>query len=92
MTRQTPQLKPSYVITTGFTYTHPFKIGDTELRDRFERALECSKLDGTLATLYKKWFGEDAPANEAALRVIVGSGEPGLAGYDPTPRPISCSK
>ncbi len=43
LARQTPALQASYTVQTGFTYTHPFRKGDTALRDRFERALECTK-------------------------------------------------
>jgi polar amino acid transport system substrate-binding protein len=88
--RQSPALQASLVVHTGFTYSHPFRKGDAVLRDRFERALECTKLDGTVAKIYEKWFGETPPADEAALRVVVGSGEPGLEGYDPTPHPPAC--
>jgi polar amino acid transport system substrate-binding protein len=88
--RQSPALQASLVVHTGFTYSHPFRKGDAVLRDRFERALECTKLDGTVAKIYEKWFGEKPPADEAALRVVVGSGEPGLEGYDPTPHPPAC--
>jgi len=90
LTQQTPALEGSFVIKTGFSYFHPFKKGDTELRDRFERHLECVKLDGTLATIYEKWFGEPPRPDEAVLRAIVGSGEPGLEGYDPTPSVPDC--
>ena len=90
LTQQTPALEGSFVIKTGFSYFHPFKKGDTALRDRFERHLECVKLDGTLATIYEKWFGEPPRPDEAVLRAIVGSGEPGLEGYDPTPSVPDC--
>ena len=90
LARQTPAFRASYVVRTGFTYTHPFRKGDTALRDRFERALECTKLDGTVVALYEKWFGEKPGPDEAAIRVALGSGEPGLEGYDPTPHPPRC--
>ena len=33
---------------------------DTELKDKFDAAIKSMKDDGTLNTLAKKWFGEDA--------------------------------
>lgn len=33
---------------------------DTELRDKFDAAISSMKADGTLNTMIKKWFGEDA--------------------------------
>jgi polar amino acid transport system substrate-binding protein len=33
---------------------------DTELRDKFDAAITSMKADGTLNTMIKKWFGEDA--------------------------------
>ena len=33
---------------------------DTELRDKFDAAIQSMKDDGTLNTLITKWFGEDA--------------------------------
>jgi len=87
---KTPQLEPSYVVKTGFTYFHPFKKGDEKRRNAFERVLECVKMDGTLVKIYKKWFKEDPRPDEAVLRAVVGSGVPGLEGYDPTPQPINC--
>ena len=32
---------------------------DTELRDKFDAAIQSMKDDGTLNTLIVKWFGED---------------------------------
>jgi polar amino acid transport system substrate-binding protein len=34
---------------------------DTELRDKFDTAIQSMKDDGTLNPLIKKWFGDDAP-------------------------------
>lgn len=90
LSQTTPAFEASLVVKTGFTYFHPFRKGDEEMRDRFERALECVKMDGTLAGIYEKWFDAPPRADEAVLRPVVGSGEPGLEGYDPTPAEINC--
>jgi polar amino acid transport system substrate-binding protein len=34
---------------------------DTELRDKFDAAIASMKADGTLNTLIREWFGEEAP-------------------------------
>lgn len=87
-----PVLQPSYLVKTGFTYFHPFRNGDEGLRNEFETALECLKLDGTLAGIYEKWFREPPAPDDAAIRAVVGFGEPGLKGYDPTPHAVNCPK
>lgn len=35
---------------------------DTELKGKFDTAIQAMKDDGTLNTLLKKWFGDDVPA------------------------------
>lgn len=37
---------------------------DTELRDKFDAQITAMKADGTLNTMIKKWFGEDAVVYE----------------------------
>ncbi len=37
---------------------------DTELRDKFDTAISAMKADGTLNTMIKKWFGEEAVVYE----------------------------
>lgn len=57
---------------------------DGKLRTEVENALECMKLDGTIAGIHQKWFGElPEPAN-AMMRVYVGYGAAGFEGYEPT--------
>ncbi len=56
-----PMLQASFVVKTGFSYTHPFRLGDDARRDEFERALECAKLEGTVAKIYEKWFASRRP-------------------------------
>jgi polar amino acid transport system substrate-binding protein len=87
-----PGLQASYVVKTGFAYFHPFRNGDEALRDEFETALECLKLDGTVAKIYEKWFREPPAGDDAAIRAVMGYGEPGLKGYDSTPHAVSCAR
>ena len=59
---------------------HPDDVG---LRKEVENALECMKLDGTLADLHEKWFGFRAGEDSAIHTVKAGYGDPGVNGYDP---------
>ena len=36
-----------------------FKLGNTELRDKVQGALDEMAADGTMAEISTKWFGED---------------------------------
>ena len=85
------QLKPSLIIASGQTKGMVFRKDDTELRNEIENALECLKLDGSIARLQKKWLGVEAVAGSAALTVQPGYGEPGMPGYDPTVHTPVCN-
>ncbi|WP_338665610.1 transporter substrate-binding domain-containing protein [Pararoseomonas sp. SCSIO 73927] len=65
--------------------------GDTAMREMLENALECMKLDGTLARLSEKWFGTAPEADDAERVAFPGYGVPGMAGYDPTPHTPRCN-
>jgi polar amino acid transport system substrate-binding protein len=68
----------------------PFPKASAELRNQVEEALECMKLDGTVARLSEKWFGV-APAADAAERTVFpGFGVPDLPGYDATAHKPRC--
>ncbi len=88
---QSPQLRTSYTIQSGSKFSAGFRHDDVEFRNRVEEALECMKLDGTMAELHEKWFGDPPKAGSAAVTVLEGYGEPGMEGYDPTPHVPSCS-
>ena len=63
---------------------------DAELRDEMEEALQCLKMNGTVARLSKQWFGREPDAEDLENLVVPGHGVPGLAGYDPKPRKNRC--
>ena len=87
---QSPLLKTTYTIRSGSKFSAGFRHDDVEYRNQVEEVLECMKLDGTMADLHERWFG-DAPAEgSAALTVLEGYGEPGMEGYDPTPHIPNC--
>jgi polar amino acid transport system substrate-binding protein len=75
------------------TRTHAsaaFRKSDVELRDEFEDALRCLKMNGTVARLSKIWFGREPDQEDLQNLVVPGYGVPGLAGYDPKPRKVHC--
>jgi polar amino acid transport system substrate-binding protein len=63
---------------------------DVELRDEVEDALQCLKMNGTVAHLAKFWFGREPDQEDLENLVVPGYGVPGLAGYDPKPRKPHC--
>jgi len=75
-----PELVSAILVPTGQQYGLPFRRGDA-YRDVVETALEGLKMDGTLIKLYKKWFGDDPPADSAARTIYPGFGVPGLPGF-----------
>ncbi len=87
---QTPLVKTSYTIQSGRTFSAAFRHEDVELRNRVEGIVECMKTDGTMAALHERWFGAPPVEGAAAVTVKAGYGEPGMAGYDPTPHPLRC--
>lgn len=77
-------------VDQGLVWGAAFRKDDTKLRNAFEDALECMKLDGTVVKLAEKWFGSKAAGGPAAVTVFPGYGVPGLGGYDATPHTPKC--
>jgi polar amino acid transport system substrate-binding protein len=73
---------------TYLTYAIPLK--SPELRMTLENAIECIKSDGTAAALYKKWLGEEPPADALETTPQPGYGPVGFANYEPAPHELSC--
>ena len=67
---------------------HPI---DVELWKQAEHALECMKLDGTLAALHETWFGCPPGEDTATNTVYTGYGHPGIERYEPDPHVPSCT-
>lgn len=88
---KSPRLKASLVIDSGRTKGMAFRKDDVELRNKVEEAVECMKLDGTIAKLHEKWLGGKPPEGSSSYTVRVGYGEPGLPGYDATPHEPKCN-
>lgn len=88
--KKNPQLKASYTHTTGLVWAAPTRKGDTAMRNLIENAIECMKLDGTMAAMHEKWFGLKPAPGSAAVTVFPGYGVPGTEGYDPTEHTPTC--
>ena len=79
--KQNPNVKLSYLFSTGKVWGMPFRKGDEELRATVENVIECMKIDGTIAELHEKWFGTAPAEGSAAVTPVAGYGEPGFEGY-----------
>jgi len=89
--KKNPRIKLSLLHSTGLVWAAPVRKGDTEMRKLVENAIECMKLDGTMAAMHEKWFGTKPAAGSAAVTVFPGYGVPGMPGYDPTEHTPACS-
>ena len=78
---QNPLMKASYRIQTGALFSWAFRHDDPDLRAQIERVVECLKLDGTVAKIYRNWFSEDPAPGSPSLTVYAGLGQPGMPGY-----------
>jgi polar amino acid transport system substrate-binding protein len=79
--QKNPNVKPSYLFSTGKVWGMPFRKDDAELRAKIEPVIECMKIDGTIAELHEKWFGTAPAEGSAAVTPVSGFGEPGFEGY-----------
>ncbi|TXL81599.1 transporter substrate-binding domain-containing protein [Vineibacter terrae] len=88
--KQNPTLKLGARIDEGLMWAAPFRKDDVAGRNLVENAIECMKLDGTIARLHEKWFGIKPEPGSAAVTVFKGYGVPGTDGYDPTEHKPQC--
>jgi polar amino acid transport system substrate-binding protein len=89
--KSSPQLELSYLYSTGLVWAAPTRKDSAALRNTLDVAIECMKLDGTMAKMHEKWFGIPPAPGSAAVTVFPGYGVPDMPGYDPTPHTPSCS-
>lgn len=88
--KQNPNIKLSYLVSTGKVWGMPFRLGDEELRAKVENVIECMKIDGTMAAMHEEWFGVAPAPGSAAVTPLSGYGEPGYAGYQDNGHEPSC--
>jgi polar amino acid transport system substrate-binding protein len=79
--KKNPNVKLSYLFSTGKVWGMPFRKDDAELRATVENVIECMKIDGTIAGLHEKWFGVAPASGSAAVTAVSGYGQPGYQGY-----------
>jgi polar amino acid transport system substrate-binding protein len=77
--------------TTGLVWAAPVRKDNVELRKKLDVAIECMKMDGTIAAMHEKWFGIKPAPGSAAVTVFPGYGVPDMPGYDSTEHTPSCS-
>jgi polar amino acid transport system substrate-binding protein len=88
--KNNPQLELSYLHSTGLVWAAPLRKDSGEMRKTIENAIECMKLDRTIAKMHEKWFGVAPAPGSAAMTVFPGYGVPDMPGYDPTAHTPSC--
>jgi polar amino acid transport system substrate-binding protein len=89
--RAKDQLKlATLTVDEGLVWGAAFRKDDVALRNAVEEALECLKLDGSVARLHEKWFGIKPAPGSAAVTVYPGFGVPGMPGHDPKARTPRC--
>jgi polar amino acid transport system substrate-binding protein len=88
--KQNPQVKASYLHSTGLVWSVAVRKDNTEMRAQLENAMECLKQEGAIAKLHEKWFGTPPAPGSAAVTIQPGTGVPDMPGYDSTPRTPQC--
>lgn len=80
----------SLKVDQGLVWAAAFRKDDHALRNAVDEAIECLKMNGTLAKLYEKWFGHAPPPGSATVTVYAGYGVPGMPGHDPKDHTPAC--
>ncbi|HET6305899.1 MAG TPA: transporter substrate-binding domain-containing protein [Rhodopila sp.] len=88
--KKNPQLKLSVPVRTGLAWSLSFRKDDVANRNLVDRALECLKLNGTMAKLSQKWFGVTPEPGQTIVTPIKGYGVPGVAGFIDDDHKPSC--
>ena len=83
-------IKVGFKDFNGRNFGYAFRLEDTAYRDTVEQAIECMKLDGTLAKMYEKWYGSAPDQTSTINAVFVGYGPPGFKGYEFKPHVPTC--
>jgi polar amino acid transport system substrate-binding protein len=69
--KNTPQLELSYLYSTGLVWAAPTRKDSVELRKALDGAIECMKLDGTMAKMHEKWRSGHAGLRSDAAHALV---------------------
>jgi polar amino acid transport system substrate-binding protein len=85
-----PVFATDVVVKTEGVFALPFRKDDTAFRDLVDTKLKCMKRDGTMAAIYRKWFGADPLPGSATVTIYPGYGTPGQPGYSADAPPLTC--
>jgi polar amino acid transport system substrate-binding protein len=77
-------------IDQGLVWAAVFRKDDAKMRNAVDEAIECLKLNGTIAQLAEKWFGAKPEAGSAAVTVYPGYGVPGMPGHEASSHQPRC--
>lgn len=85
-----PRLDSKLAILDGSRFGFALRKESAEFRAMVDRQIECMKQDGTLRSLYIRWFGDPPEAESSTVKTFPGAGVPGLEGHDPTGAQSAC--
>jgi polar amino acid transport system substrate-binding protein len=88
--KQNPRVKLSYEVETGLVWSLAFRKDDVAGRNAVDKAMECLKLDGSMAKLSEKWFGVTPTPGTTIVTPTKGYGVPGFPGYVEDDHQASC--
>ncbi|MBP1851988.1 transporter substrate-binding domain-containing protein [Rhizobium halophytocola] len=89
--KKNPQVKLSYEYPTGLVWGLAFRKDDVEGRNLVDKAIECLKIDGSMAKLSEKWFGVTPKEGTTIITPTKGYGVPGFDGYVDDDHKPSCA-
>jgi polar amino acid transport system substrate-binding protein len=87
---QNKAIKVGFKDYNGRNFGYAFRLESVPYRNTVEEAIECMKLDGTLAKLHEKWYGSPPDQSSTINAVFVGYGAPGFKGYEFKPHVPNC--
>ncbi len=67
-----PIFAADVIVKTNGVFALPFRKDDVEFRNLVDVKLKCMKRDGTLAAIYKKWFGADPAPDLSTMTIYPG--------------------
>jgi polar amino acid transport system substrate-binding protein len=88
---QNKAIKVGFKDYNGRNFGIAFRPESHAYRNQVEEAIECMKLDGTLARLHVKYYGAPADAGSSLTVVYPGYGPPGFNGFEDVPHTPRCS-
>src|SRR3546814_1925820 len=67
--KKNPRIKLSYLHSTGLVWAAPVRKDDQAMRKLIEDAIECMKLDGTIAALHETRSEEHTSELQSLMRI-----------------------